>query len=272
MKYLILLISLLLLFSTVLFAQPQTTETILVKITDLSPKKLSNLVFHRVDIFDVENRSTAYAYITPNEYDQLIANGYKIEVLPDRSKQYADSLWLATQHSSNPLEAYHTYEELTAELQQLQLQYSEIYLLQSAGKSVQGRELWVVKISDNIQMEEYEPEFKYISSMHGNEPVGMEMCIYFIKYLLENYQLNPRITGVIDETEIWIMPLMNPDGYIAHQRRNSNGIDLNRNFPDRISDSTNTTNGREPETKVVMDFCKQHSLSYLQIPYRRFSC
>lgn len=258
MKKVSFIISVLLLFSIVLFAQPENSPIIYVKITNVTSSQLTDLQSRNIDIENVKKKNEVYAYVTKYQYDQLINLGYQIEAIPDRAKMYADSLWSATHNSSNPLDAYHTYNELTTELQNFSQQYPEICLLASIGKSVRGRDLWMMKISDHVMIEENEPEFKYISSMHGDEPIGMEMCIYLIRLMLENYGVDPRITNIVDETEIWIMPLMNPDGYIARQRWNANGIDLNRNFPDRIRDPFNTTDGREPETQAVMNFSSDH--------------
>jgi hypothetical protein len=259
MKYFSSIISIFPLFLAVLFAQSENNPTIYIKISNVSPNDFITLQSSDIDVENVKNKNEIYAYVTKPEYDRLTEKGYQVEVVPDRAKIYADSLWLATRFSSNPLDAYHTFEELTIELQELAQQYSEICLLESIGKSAQGMDLWIMKISDNVAVEEFEPEFKYISSIHGDEPIGMEMCNYLIHHLVEDYGIDPRITQIVDETEIWIMPLMNPDGYVLRQRRNYNVIDLNRNFPDRIIDPSNTPAGREPETRSVMNFSSDHS-------------
>jgi murein tripeptide amidase MpaA len=116
-----------------------------------------------------------------------------------------------------------------------------------------------MKISDNVNQQEEEPEFKYISTMHGDEPVGTELLMYLINYLVDNYRTDSLVTYLVDNTEIWLMPLMNQDRDALHQRFNANGVDLNRNFRDLITDSTNTLEGREPETQTVMNFCSGHS-------------
>jgi len=259
MKQFYIFISFLLLFLGAATVQAKQNQPIFVKLTNVSANELKRLIYLDIDISNVRNKHEVYAYVTRDQFNQLIRTGYQIEQIPDQAKIYADSLWQATQHSPNPLDAYHTYEELSIVLRNLALQYPEICLLESIGKSVLGRELWIMKISDNVTIEENEPEFKYISSMHGDEPVGMELCIYLIHYLLENYNVDSRITRLVNETETWIMPLMNPDGYIAHQRWTANGVDLNRNFPDRIQDPFNSPDGREPETQAVMNFSSKHS-------------
>src|SRR5690606_12829397 len=104
--------------------------------------------------------------------------------------------------------------------------------LDSAGRSVQGRELWYVEISDNVQDDEAEPKLLYIANMHGDETVGRELMIYLIRLLTDSYAIDPRITSLVDHARIFIMPSMNPDGFEARRRYNARGIDLNRSFPD----------------------------------------
>lgn len=212
----------------------------------------------KIDIDDVR-RGIVRAYVNDQQFEQLQSLGYGVVRIPNRAKEFADSLWEATKDSRNPLDEYHTYQELTAELQQIAQDNPDICQLFSIGQSVLGRELWFMKISDSVGTEEPEPEFKYISTMHGDEPVGMELCLYLINYLVDNYGVDSLVTRLVNETEIWIMPLMNPDGYVAHRRYNANNVDLNRDFPDHISDPNNTPAGREPETQAVMGFGFTHS-------------
>ena len=194
-------------------------------------------------------------YLNEEEISRLKSQGYNVDYIPDPAKIYADWLHEQTWNTSNPMDDYHTFEELTAELQQIADQHSDICNLVNAGFSVQGRELWVMKISDNVDIEEDEPEFFYVSSMHGDEVVGMEMCMYLINYLVDNYPEDPQVRLLLDETCIYIMPSMNPDGTEAHSRFNANGFDLNREFPDRIEDPFNYPTNRPQEVQVMMDFC-----------------
>lgn len=130
---------------------------------------------------------------------------------------------------------YPTYEMIVQQLKNLAQKYSSIMQLSSIGKSVEGRDLWVMKISDNPDVDEVEPEFKYISSMHGDEIVGRELTIQFIADLGKEYMSgNPDIVKFINATELYIMPSMNPDGSEKVQRANANDYDLNRNFPDML--------------------------------------
>lgn len=162
------------------------------------------------------------------------------------------------------LEKYHDYDELKALLEAFQETYPKISKVFSIGKSVQGRELLVFQISNNIDtIQPGEPMFKYVGNMHGDETVGREMLIVLIYHLLKNYNVNERITRLVNDTNIFIMPTANPDGFEKSiegecdttGRTNANKIDLNRNFPDQFDKSVNKENmfdNREPETKALM--------------------
>ena len=166
------------------------------------------------------------------------------------------------------MEDYHNYIELTAFLQDIADNYPDITRLESIGQSVQGRELWVIEISDNPGINEIEPEFKYVANMHGDETVGRELSLYLIEWLVEGYGSDPRATDIINNTDVFIMPTMNPDGFENGSRYNANGTDLNRDFPDQFSDPNNTTIGREPETRAVMDWTWDHHFVSLPICIR----
>ncbi|XP_019636487.1 PREDICTED: carboxypeptidase E-like [Branchiostoma belcheri] len=157
---------------------------------------------------------------------------------------------------------YHNYTELTRVLTETALQCPEIMQVYTVGQSVQGRELWVMEISDNLgDHEPGEPEFKYVGNMHGNEVVGREILVYLVQYICDQYSAgDSRIRSLVHETRIHIMPSMNPDGfefaeaytppsspnqtdwsYLAgrysffdngERYDGFNGTDLNRNFPD----------------------------------------
>ncbi len=150
--------------------------------------------------------------------------------------------------------SYPSPEEIEAQVKKIVSQYSDIMTLESIGQSNNGRELWVVKVSDNPKKDEIEPEVKYIANMHGDEIVGREMMVRLLANLGKRYRNGEAsVVSLIDETEIYIMPSMNPDGAAAKRRANDSWRDLNRNFPDfSTRDNQNTSNGREVETKAVM--------------------
>jgi hypothetical protein len=157
---------------------------------------------------------------------------------------------------------YMSHEEMESRLKSLAEDYSHIVKYSVVGTSIEGRNIFVIKISDNVEVDEVEPEFKYIGLMHGNEITGREMMWMLVRDLVTSYEKDSSIASLIDNTEIFIMPTMNPDGTAHRRRGNAKWVDLNRDFPDfSTSDNQNTPAGREPETAVVMEFQKQRNFS-----------
>ncbi|XP_022104167.1 carboxypeptidase E-like [Acanthaster planci] len=193
---------------------------------------------------------------------------------------------------------HHTQKELKQVLDDTHEECPDITRVYSAGKSVDGAELWVIEITDYPGEHEIgEPEFKYIGNMHGNEVVGREILLVLIPYLCKMYNYgDPETRQLVDNTRIHIMPSMNPDGYAkAYQkvvveddpdwltgRANAHDIDLNRNFPDLIKYLYHNTKNHdfsrifgknnhiaavmediqhelEPETVAVMEWLQEYS-------------
>lgn len=151
--------------------------------------------------------------------------------------------------------SYPSPEQIATRLQELQAKYPTFLKLFSIGRSGDGRELYAVKLSDNVNQDELEPEFKYIANMHGDEIVGRELMVLLIEDLAARYdEGNPEIRSLIDNTEVFIVPSMNPDGAQGRRRGNNRWVDLNRNFPDFTTDNVNRPDGRQPETQAVMAF------------------
>jgi carboxypeptidase D len=164
---------------------------------------------------------TAVVYATDAELARIQAAGWGLRVLGQ------DPLPPAAKTPTG----YHNYAELTTTLQGYADAYPDICRLYSLGQSIQGRELWAMLITDHPDVEEDEPEFKYISTIHGDEPIGTELCLAFIERLLSRYATDTYVAGLVDTTAISVLPLMNPDGRELSTRRNASGADLNRSFP-----------------------------------------
>lgn len=194
------------------------------------------------------------AYVIAEEEEKLAALGFDVAAIPDEARIAAER-----EAPAAPRPTYHTYATLTAELQQVAQDHPAIARLFSVGKSVQNRDLWIMKITRNPDVEEDEPEFRYVAAVHGDEVVGKENLIDLINLLTDGYGSDPRITRLVDTTEIWILPSANPDGTELHQRYNANGFDLNRNFPDQFEDPVDSTVGRQPETAAIMNWGYAHS-------------
>ncbi|MCJ8740075.1 hypothetical protein PDJAM_G00054690 [Pangasius djambal] len=141
---------------------------------------------------------------------------------------------------------YYNYVALTRRLQSLAWRYPHIARLSSIGRSVEGRELWVMRITkEPLTDMPGKPKFKYVGNMHGDETISRQVLVYLVEYLLRSYGENQRVTELINSTDIFIMPSMNPDGFEksvegdcggnAGGRNNARNLDLNRNFPDQFT-------------------------------------
>ncbi|KAG1951702.1 carboxypeptidase M [Pimephales promelas] len=142
---------------------------------------------------------------------------------------------------------YYNYTELTDLLKSLAQRYANIANLTSIGKSVENRELWVMRITKDPTLDgPGKPKFKYVGNMHGDETVSRQVLIYLLEYLLEKYGEDQRVTELLNTTDIYIMPSMNPDGFEKsvegdctgrdEGRHNAKNIDLNRSFPDQFEE------------------------------------
>lgn len=162
---------------------------------------------------------------------------------------------------------YHNYDELTNLFRKLETENPEIVKLLSIGRSVKNRELWVLHINSNVQNRSLlTPMFKYVANMHGDESIGRQLMIYLAEYLVLNYGVNDRVTRLINTTDIYLMPSMNPDGFENSQeglcesksayvgRENEHSIDLNRDFPDQFHPQRSGTiiSDRQPETRAMI--------------------
>lgn len=199
--------------------------------------------------------------VTDAESVALHRAGYAFERLDDveqRVRREMEATWRRqAEEGGAALRAgergvYHTYTQIGTILAQAETSYPAIADAFSVGPSVLGRELWTIKISDNVGTEEAEPEVRLAGTMHGNEPPAQEMLLYLVDHLTTQYGTDPDVTYLVDHYEIFITPCLNPDGLTAGTRWNSRGIDLNRNYP--VPDGTIGDDGtwtEEAETVAV---------------------
>ena len=191
------------------------------------------------------------------EIDHVTSEGFELygpkgiaKYLDDKKVVYLDMKEISQKAFDN----YPTSAQIAEKLRAAASKYPNIMKLIPIGKSVKGKDLLIMKISDNVNAEEIEPEFKYISSMHGDEITGRELTVSLIEEIGQKYGKDDEITALVDNTEIYIMPSMNPDGSDLKQRANANYVDLNRNFPDITREQESRPEGREIEVQYVMRF------------------
>jgi hypothetical protein len=146
-------------------------EKRMVEISFNNITQLQQLVKMGIDLDHHRTLTEVHAFVTDEEFESIKHLNFGIKEIPNEAKLYFEELKQNTMGSRNPMEDYHNYIELTAFLQNIADNYPEITRLESIGQSVQGRELWVIEISDNPGINEIEPEFKYVANMHGDETI-----------------------------------------------------------------------------------------------------
>jgi hypothetical protein len=209
----------------------------------------------RIISIDNIKGDTAYAYANEEQYNNFRKSGYELIILPSPGKL------IIPQMSDNVKEVsdwnvYPTYDVYITMMNQFALEYPDICQVINAGSTVQGRQILFVKISDNVNQREPEPQFMFSSSMHEDETTEYVLMLRLIDTLLTSYGTDARLTNLINNTEIWINPLGNPDGtyhggngtVYGATRYNANGVDLNRNFPDPAEGPHPDGHQWQPET------------------------
>ncbi|KAH8329837.1 hypothetical protein KR067_002917 [Drosophila pandora] len=158
-------------------------------------------------------------------------------------------------------------EDLFAGLEKAYPDQAKVHYL---GRSLEGRSLLALQISRNTRERNLlTPPVKYIANMHGDETVGRQLLVYLAQYLLLNFDRVTDVGRLVNSTDIYLMPTMNPDGYALSQegsceslpnyvgRGNANGVDLNRDFPDRLEQAYvqhYRAQSRQPETAALANW------------------
>jgi len=206
-------------------------------------------------------------------------------------------------YTEGSMGGYMTYEEFLIVLDDMAAKFPNlIKAKQQIGdiSTEEGRPIYWLKISDNPNMDEEEPEVLYTALHHAREPNSMSQMIFFMWHVLENYETDPEIKFLLDNTELYFIPMVNPDGYVHNQTtdpdgggfwrknrwRDDNdepfGVDLNRNYGyewayDNQGSSNNPSSGTyrgtaafsEPETQAVKKLCEDHEFQ-LALNYHTF--
>ncbi len=181
---------------------------------------------------------------------------------------------------------YYTYAEVVQKLDSMRLQYPTLITAkQNRGTTHQARTIWSVKISDNADVNESatEPAIYFDALHHAREPQAMASTMYFMYWLLDNYAANPEARYLVDNREIYFVPVANPDGYVYNQTTNPNGggswrknrrnngscfgVDQNRNYNYGWGNNNGSSNdpcsdtyrgpsaASEPETQAIKNLC-----------------
>ena len=238
-----------------------------------------------VDILHVYRDGRADLAVTAAQLEWIRSTGALVQVL-ERSELAAPSAL------DQNLGLYHTYAEMEAMLDSLAGANPALCKIDTMGASIEDRVIRAIKISDNAAVDESEPELLIMGNHHAREIMSVELPLLFAKYLLANYGTDTLVTRLVNTREIWIAPMINPDGHVyvelnhsepwynwwrKNRRLNidsSYGVDLNRNYSykwgyDNVGSSPTpssliyrgTAAFSEPETRAVRDFCAQRQFA-----------
>jgi len=201
-----------------------------------------------------------------------------------------------------------SYDEIVAWRESLLSEYpSLVSTPDTLGYTIEGRPIWAIKMSDNPNVDEEEPEIFLNGAIHAREVITPLVLMGFADSLLSKYGTDAQITNIVNEREIWILPVINIDGYLYNEqyiadgyaageygfslwRKNRRpleddnfGVDLNRNFPfkwgydnfgssPRITSSTyrGSSPASEPETEAIVNFINSHNFTGV-INYHSYS-
>jgi hypothetical protein len=237
-------------------------KKLLIALTLLSSSVLSGAVVEESLWIPSPDRSTFELLKSRPELtiDHITSDGFEVYG-PKGLKTFLSRNKIEFQIQQLPSEKaksiYPTPEEIEKDLKTITNKYPKTAKLFSIGKTAKGRDLWVIKISRDVNVVDARPEFKFIANMHGDEIVGRELMVKLIKELLTKDESDPQITNLLDRVQIYILPSMNPDGAAVSTRGNSKYADLNRDFPDfSTADNVDTSSGRQLETQAVMNWQK----------------
>ena len=276
---------------------------------------------HKKGVFIISDFSVS-------EIEKARNAGYKVDLLIEDSKEYflqrntiksvtKKNLSCENQSSSDyqtpnnftlgSMGGYLTYQEMLDQLDLMKSLYPQListkenisdFLTEgepdnSTTPSIGGNGIKWVKISDNptISSEE-EPQILYTAIHHAREPNSLSQLVFYMWYLLENYELDNEIKSIVDNTELFFIPVVNPDGYLYNEktdpngggfwrknRKNGHGVDNNRNYEYYINGNSNdgvwggegasnntsssSYHGTGPfseiENQAIKWFCEQHN-------------
>ncbi len=259
----------------------------------------------------VRNAGLAYEVIQP-DYSKFIAgrnkammsqldyiNHHKNEF---KSKQFSN--YAIPQHfHMGSMGGFFNLQEVYDQLDSMRLFYPTLISVRVAAgnnPTIEGRSIYYVRITSNPDQASAKPKVFYNSLIHAREPMGMQQLIFFMWYLLENYNTSDEVKYLVDNLQLCFIPVVNPDGYefnhtsypagggMWRKNRRDNGggaygVDLNRNFgykwgcdntgssPDPSNETYRGTGPfSEPETQVIRDFCTTN-VSNLSQNYHTYS-
>jgi carboxypeptidase T len=297
------------------FAQEKYSK-VKIYATNLQLSEIANLGI-AVDHGQRKNDTWLVTDISQSQIETLENNGFEIDIEIDNVTQYyiqrnldadtkdderadcgqaANSGFTAAtpvNFQLGSMAGFYTYQEFIAEIDAMAVAYPNLITAKSPISTFtthEGRPVYWLRISDNPNVDEAENEVLYSALHHAREPASLSQLIFYMWYLLENYGTNDEVTYLLDNTEMYFVPMLNPDGYVhnvvndpngggMHRKNKRNvgtnnpGVDLNRNYAyhwDESGTSPNTNNDTyagtnafsEPETQAMKWFCENRNFEF----------
>lgn len=157
--------------------------------------------------------------------------GFGTHVVHQNIEQfYASRLQPSPRSGANPpfgqgsMGGYYTASELVLAMDDLQIQYPTLMAPKvSLGQTLEGRDIWMWKVSDNPLQDENEPEILIDGCHHAREPIALQAAVWLAKQLCERYGSDAELTEIVDKRELYIVPLVNVDGYVYNEMTHPNG-------------------------------------------------
>ncbi len=262
----------------------------LVRIDISGYRNITDIQSMHLDIASFQKDSHIEAVLTDREIERVEALGYETSVVIADLQGYFDN----NINRDGNLGDYHTYDEMLSLMRLAEARFPGICKLYDIGdgwEKVHGyadRDIWAMKISDDPSYEDpNEPEILFNGNTHARELITVEIPIAIIRELLVKYGRDPQITEMVDEKEIWVVPMVNPDGHVRVEtvdsmwRKNLNrngsswsffwGVDINRNFGYKwgydnsgsspfefMEDYRGSGPFSEPETQAIRNLAESH--------------
>lgn len=255
---------------------------------------VERLISKNIDILAAYPDGKVDLAVDEEQLSWLQASGPRVDVLQRPALGAAQAL-------DGNLGAYHTFDEMMSDLVAMTQDHPGLAVLDTIGTSWEGRPIVAIKISDNATVDEEEPEVFIAGCHHARELMSVEVPLMLAQYLLGGYSGGGEIAALVDGLEIWIAPMINPDGHVYVQNNHADdwwtwwrknrrdngdgtfGVDLNRNYGfmwgyDDAGSSPSSESVvyrgpapfSEPETQAVRDFCNGRSFS-VALSYHSYS-
>ncbi len=183
---------------------------------------------------------------------------------------------------------YMSYKESLDFLYTMEKAHPNLINIIKIGTTYEGRDIVLAKISKNVEHADEKPAMLFTGSVHAREWIGHELALKFIEYITENQSIDPQLEKSLEESTIYMVPCLNPDGYeysrkhFSFWRKNRRpnhdgtiGVDLNRNFSigfvKQSSTSSNVYGGEEPfseaESSAIKAFVDTHDNITIALDY-----